>query len=158
MNLSVHQKSPKPLSLESWNSHIVQVLPRQRTNAFQNQFYCPFYQFYWKEFRKEFSESATSRPYPEHRPDKHVRKGQGAAFWQIDLYYIIRIVQWGAVGQRLERATKLRARDWQSSAHGFESRWGRSETFAVSFTPLCQCFSEETLKAVGPILHAIALK
>ena len=26
--------------------------------------------------------------YPKHRPDKHVRKGQGAAVWQINLYYI----------------------------------------------------------------------
>ena len=27
--------------------------------------------------------------YPKHRPDKHVRKVQGAAVWQINLYYII---------------------------------------------------------------------
>ena len=27
--------------------------------------------------------------YPKHRPDKHVRNGQGAAVWQINLYYII---------------------------------------------------------------------
>ena len=33
-----------------------------------------------------------------------MRKGQGAAVWQINLYYIIRIVQSGAVAQRLERA------------------------------------------------------
>ncbi len=42
MGLSVHQISPKPLPLESWNSHIVHVLPRQWSNSFQNQFYCPF--------------------------------------------------------------------------------------------------------------------
>ena len=30
--------------------HIVHVLPRQRSNSFQNKFYCPFYQFYWKQF------------------------------------------------------------------------------------------------------------
>ena len=28
--------------------------------------------------------------------------------------------------------------------------WDRLETLAISFTPLCQCLSEETLKAVGP--------
>ena len=35
---------------------------------------------------------------------------------------------------------------------GFESRCGkpRFRTFAIPFTPLCQCLSEETLKAVGP--------
>ena len=27
--------------------------------------------------------------YPKHRPDKHVRKGQCAAVWQINLYYVI---------------------------------------------------------------------
>ena len=26
--------------------------------------------------------------YPKHRPDKHVHKGQGAAVWQLNLYYI----------------------------------------------------------------------
>ena len=44
----------------------------------------------------------------------------------------------------------VRACDWQSSGRGFESCWGRLETLAISFTPLCQCLSEETLKAVGP--------
>ena len=44
----------------------------------------------------------------------------------------------------------VRACDWQSSGRGFESCWGRLETLAISFTPLCQCISEETLKAVGP--------
>ena len=43
----------------------------------------------------------------------------------------------------------VRACDWQSSGRGFESCWGRLETLAISFTPLCQCLSEETLKAVG---------
>ncbi len=30
-----------------------------------------------------------SAEYPEHRPDKHARKGQGAAVWQRNLYYIM---------------------------------------------------------------------
>ena len=42
MSLSVHQISPKPLPLESRNSHIVHVLHRQRSNSFQNQFVSPF--------------------------------------------------------------------------------------------------------------------
>ena len=35
---------------------------------------------------------------------------------------------------------------------GFESHGGklRFGTLAIPFTPLCQCLSEETLKAVGP--------
>ena len=35
---------------------------------------------------------------------------------------------------------------------GFECHCGklRFGTFAIPFTPLCQCLSEETLKAVGP--------
>ena len=35
---------------------------------------------------------------------------------------------------------------------GFESHCGklRFGTLAIPFTPLCQCLSEETLKAVGP--------
>ena len=37
------QNISKPLPLESWNSHIVHVLPWQRSNSFQTQFYCPFF-------------------------------------------------------------------------------------------------------------------
>ena len=35
---------------------------------------------------------------------------------------------------------------------GFESHCGKPRfgTLAIPFTPLCQCLSEETLKAVGP--------
>ena len=43
-----------------------------------------------------------------------------------------------------------RACDWQSSGRAIESHGDRLETLAISFTPLCQCLSEETLKAVGP--------
>ena len=43
MGLSVHQISPKPLQVDSWNSHIVHVFPRRWSNSFQNQFYCPFF-------------------------------------------------------------------------------------------------------------------
>ena len=38
----------------------------------------------------------------------------------------------------------------QSSGRGFESHWCRLEIVAISFTPLYQCLSEETPKAVGP--------
>ena len=37
-----------------------------------------------------------------------------------------------------------RACDWQSSGRAIESHWDRLETLAISFTPLCQCLSEET--------------
>ncbi len=57
MGLSVHQISPKPLQVDSWNSHIVNLLPRQRSNSFQNLFYCPFYKLY----QKQFSQSALTR-------------------------------------------------------------------------------------------------
>ena len=36
---------------------------------------------------------------------------------------------------------------------GFEPHFGKTfrfETLAIPFTPLCQCLSEETVKAVGP--------
>ena len=60
--------------------------------------------------------------YPKHRPDKH--GSFCAAIWQITLYYIICSTDPyrhdGLVG---------RQRDWQSSAHGFKSHWGRLETF-----------------------------
>ena len=129
MNLSVHQISPKPLQLESWNLHIVQVLPRQRSNSFQNQFYCPFDQFYLKNV------SESGHRVPQTSPDK---RGQfGAAIWQINLYYIIFSTNpYSTVGRG---GSAVRARDWQSRAHGFESHWGRLETFAISFIPLCQC-------------------
>ena len=95
MNLSVHQISPKPLPLESWNSHIVHVLPRQRTNSFQNQFYCPFYS-------KEFSESAPSRPTPNialiNMGGRALPSGRSICI----------IVACGAVTQLLERATDNR--------------------------------------------------
>ena len=38
----------------------------------------------------------------------------------------------------------------QSSGRVFESHWRRLETLAFSFSQLCQCLSEERLKAVGP--------
>ena len=66
IHLSVHQMSPKPLQLQSWNSHIVHALPRQRRNSFQNQLYCPFYKFYHKKFSQSgppffvFDDSADS--------------------------------------------------------------------------------------------------
>ena len=37
---------------------------------------------------------------------------------------------------------------------GFESRFG---TLAIPFTPLCQCLSEETLKALGPKLYLVSM-
>ena len=46
----------------------------------------------------------------------------------------------------------VRALDWRPGGPGFESHSGqlRFGTLAIPFTPLCQCLSEETLKAVGP--------
>ena len=52
IHLSVHQISPKPLHLQSWISHIVYALPRQRRHSFQNKFYCPFDQFYFRQFKR----------------------------------------------------------------------------------------------------------
>ena len=48
------------------------------------------------------------------------------------------------------------ALDWRLGGPGFESRCGKFalELLAISFTPLCQCLSEETLKAVGPFYLA----
>ena len=48
----------------------------------------------------------------------------------------------------------VRALDWRPDGPGFESiplrNTFRFGTLAIPFTPLCQCLSEETLKAVGP--------
>ena len=47
---------------------------------------------------------------------------------------------------RLQRSDAVvRARDWQSSGHGFESLWFCLETFAISFTSLCQYLLEDTI-------------
>ena len=52
---------------------------------------------------------------------------------------------WGAVVQWLERATDNRV---VAGSNPNEAVW--KLFWAISFTPLCQCLSEETLKAVGP--------
>ena len=58
------------------------------------------------------------------------------------------MVSWGAV------AEWVRVLAWtgdQMVSAGFEScRKICFGTLAIPFTPLCQCLSEETLKAVGP--------
>ena len=41
----------------------------------------------------------------------------------------------------------VRVLDWRPGGPGPGLRFG---TLAIPFTPLCQCLSEETLKAVGP--------
>ena len=48
------------------------------------------------------------------------------------------------MAQRLERATDNRV---VAGSNHTEAVW---KLLAISFTPLCQCLSEETLKAVGP--------
>ena len=47
----------------------------------------------------------------------------------------------------------VRAYDWRQGGPAFESCWRdfASELWQNSFTPLCQCISEETLKAVVPV-------
>ena len=52
---------------------------------------------------------------------------------------------WGAVAQWLERATDNRV---IAGSNPIEAFWKLQ--MAISFTPLCQCLSEETVKAVGP--------
>ena len=47
----------------------------------------------------------------------------------------------------------VRALDWRPGGPGFKFHCGNLINFgtlAILFTPLCQCLSEETLKAVGP--------
>ena len=48
----------------------------------------------------------------------------------------------------------VRALDWRPDGPGFESHCGKTfrfGTLAIPFTPLCQCLSEETLKATHSI-------
>ena len=52
---------------------------------------------------------------------------------------------WGAVAQWLERATDNRVVAGSNPAEAVWKHW----QFPLG-TPLCQCLSEETLKAVGP--------
>ena len=54
------------------------------------------------------------------------------------------MMKWGAVAQWIERATDNRV---VARSNPTETAW---KLLAISFTPLCQCLSEETLKAVGP--------
>ena len=75
-----------------------------------------------------------------------MRKGHGAAVWQINLYYIIRIVQLGAVDQRLERATDNRVFTGSNPAEAVR------KLLQFPLPHLASVFSEETLKAVGPFL------
>ena len=56
-------------------------------------------------------------------------------------------------------AERVRAVAWagdRTAPAGFESHCGklRFGTLAIPFTPLCQCLSEETLKAVGPFYQS----
>ena len=48
------------------------------------------------------------------------------------------------MAQSLERATDDR------EVAGSNPNWHCMETLAISFTRLCQCLSDETLKAIGP--------
>ena len=50
------------------------------------------------------------------------------------------------MAQWLKRATDNRV---LTGSNPTEAVW---KLFAISFTPLCQCLSEETLKVVGPFL------
>ena len=52
------------------------------------------------------------------------------------------MAKWGAVAQWLERATGNRVVAGSNPAEAVSK-------LAISFTPLCQCLLEETLKAVG---------
>ena len=76
-----------------------------------------------------------------------MRKGQGAAVGQINLFYIIRIDQWGAVAQRLERATDNRVLTGSNPTEAVRKLF----QFPLPHFAKC-CFSEDTLKAIGPFL------
>ena len=62
------------------------------------------------------------------------------------LLYTLCHSRWGAV------AGWVRALDWRPGGPGFRIplRQLRFGTLAIPFTQLCQCLSEESLKAVGP--------
>ena len=55
--------------------------------------------------------------------------------WNLNRILIFQLIFVHAVAQWLDHAT---------------DDWGRLETLAISFTLVCQCLLEETLKAVGP--------
>ena len=76
----------------------------------------------------------------------HVHKGQGAAVWQINLYYIIRIVQWGAVAKRLECATDDRVLIGSNPAEAVR------KVLQFHLPHFASVFRKRRLKAVGPFL------
>ena len=53
-------------------------------------------------------------------------------------------------GDRGSKPPALECRTFRSKGPGFKTTSCRFKTWAISFTPLCLCLSEETLKAVGP--------
>ena len=60
--------------------------------------------------------------------------------------------RWPSGGAVAEWVRALACTGDRTVLAGFESHCGklRFGTLAIPFTPLCQCLSEETLKAVGP--------
>ena len=68
--------------------------------------------------------------------------------WQSNLYYIIRIVQWGALAQRLEPTTDNRVLTGSNPAEAVQ----KILHFPLPHSHFASVFSEETLNAGGPFL------
>ena len=62
---------------------------------------------------------------------------------------------WGGGGALAQ--CMVRAYDWQSSGSRFESCWGRLETFAISFTPLCQCFFRKRQSLLSGVFYLVSM-
>ena len=97
IHLSVHQIYPKPLQLQSWNSHIVHELPRQRRNSFQKKMYCPFDQFYLRQFKRIGTPSTPNIA--------HINNLVLLSDRSLCIILFSPLIRIGAVAQRLECAT-----------------------------------------------------
>ena len=53
-------------------------------------------------------------------------------------------------GDRGSKPPMVKRRTFRSKGPGFKTTYCHFEAWTTSFTPLCLCLSEETVKAVGP--------
>ena len=129
---------------------LVHVLPRQRRHSFQNKFYCPFDQFYLRQFKRIGTPSTPNIAQINMDNVVLLSDGPDRSLCIILCSPLIRV---SAVAQRLECATDNRM--FTGSNHT-EVVW---KLFSISLTPLkfCQCFSEETVPflrcAIGNVLN-----
>ena len=109
------------------------ALPRQRKHSFQNKFYCPFDQFYLRQFKRIGTLSTPNIA--------HINNLVLLSDRSLCILLFSPLIRISAVAQRLECATDTPV--FTGSNHAVVV-WN---LFSISFTPLnfASVFSEETL-------------